>query len=332
MYPMIFRALIILMLFTAGTLVSQDYVIVIHGGAGDGITLDNIDESRQALYEAAMKEALIYGEQVLKDDGSAVDAVEAVLMRLEDSPLFNAGRGAVLTWEGNPELDASIMDGHTLAAGAVAGVSRIKNPISAARRVMDSSSHVMLSREGAEIFASSQKMDMVDPAYFKTEDRMKSLKRYKTRMGALPSETFDFSKYGTVGCVVKDSKGHLAAGTSTGGMTGKRYGRIGDSPIIGAGTYASDETCGISCTGHGEYFIRYAVAHDLHARVAYSEVSLQEAAETVIGAELLEAGGKGGIIGIDRNGNIVMEFNTKGMFRAYLKEGEAPVTLMFQGQ
>lgn len=310
-------------------ILGQDYAIVLHGGAGDGITPENFDEDKQLLYEQKMLEALGAGEQVLGKGGSAVDAVVAVLEILEDSPLFNAGRGAVLTWDGNAELDASIMDGSNLAAGAVAGVTRIKNPILAARVVMDSSVHVMLSREGAEAFAKGQKLEMVEPSFFRTDDRIKSLRRYKESMGYLPSEVYDYSKYGTVGCVVRDKDGHIAAGTSTGGMTGKKYGRIGDSPVIGAGTYASDETCGISCTGHGEYFIRYAVAHDLHARVKYAGESLQGAAESLIQKELLGAGGKGGIIGIDQSGNIVMEFNTAGMFRAYVSEGQDARVLFF---
>lgn len=317
-------------LFMGSILSGQDYVIVIHGGAGDGITKDNIDDSKILMYELAMKEAIAAGEEILGRGGAAIDVVEQVLRIMEDSPLFNAGKGAVLNWDGIPELDASIMDGYTLEAGAVAGVSRVKNPISLARRVLDSSSHVMLSHKGAEDFAVSQAMDMVKPKYFITDDRKKSLERYKEKFGYLPTEKLDFSKYGTVGCVVLDKNGHIAAGTSTGGMTGKRYGRIGDSPIIGAGTYASDETCGISCTGHGEYFIRYAVAHDLHARVKYSGKSLQKAAENLITDELVTAGGKGGIIGVDKQGHVVMEFNTKGMFRAYVKEGELPKVLMFE--
>lgn len=321
---------ILIIIIGYASLTAQEYTIVLHGGAGDGITPENLDEARQQLYEDKMLEALSAGEQILSEGGNAVDAVVGVLTILEESPLFNAGRGAVLTWEGKAELDASIMDGSNLAAGAVAGVSRVRNPIMAARAVMDSSVHVLLSREGAEAFAASQKLEIVEPDYFRTDDRIKSLKRYKERMGALPTELYDYSKYGTVGCVVMDKEGHIAAGTSTGGMTGKRYGRIGDSPLIGAGTYAADETCGISCTGHGEFFIRYAVAYDLHARMKYGGQSLDEAAEQLVQKVLNTAGGKGGIIGIDQEGNIVMEFNTSGMFRAYVKQGQDARVLFFQ--
>jgi beta-aspartyl-peptidase (threonine type) len=326
LYPI----LVLLICLGTTTLFAQEYSIVLHGGAGDGIIPENFDQAKQELYAEKMREAIKAGEAVLKQGGGAVDAVVAVLTILEDSPLFNAGRGAVLTWEGNPELDASIMDGRTLNAGAIAGVSRVKNPIKAARLVMDSSAHVLLSRNGAEAFAKVQNVEMVEPAYFKTDERVRSLQRYKQGMGYQPTEAYDYSKLGTVGCVVMDQQGHIAAGTSTGGMTGKRYGRIGDSPIVGAGTYASDQTCGISCTGHGEYFIRYAVAHDLHARLKYSNQSLEEAAELLIQEELLDAGGKGGIIGIDREGNIVMEFNTAGMFRAFVQEGDTPEVLFFK--
>lgn len=317
-------------MFAASAILGQEYALVLHGGAGDGITPENFDPAKKQLYEEKMTEALRAGEAVLQSGGSAVDAVEAVILILEDSPLFNAGKGAVLTWEGDASLDASIMDGKDLSAGAISGASAIRNPITAARLVMDSSIHVMLSGAGADEYASLHKLGMADQDYFKTEDRMKSLEKYKDRMGAVePKTEWDYSKLGTVGCVAMDKKGHIAAGTSTGGMTGKRYGRIGDSPIIGAGTYASDSTCGISCTGHGEYFMRYAVAHDLHARILYGQEDLQEAADHLIMKELLQVGGKGGIIGIDRNGEIVMVFNTKGMFRGYIREGEEPVVLMF---
>lgn len=318
------------MVFCLSLLPAQQYVIVIHGGAGDGITPENINTEVRLRYSSKMTEALMAGQKVLENGGSAVDAVETVIMVLEDSPLFNAGVGAVLSWDGKPELDASIMDGSTLKAGSISGVSRIKNPISTARRVMDTSIHVMLSREGAEEFAKSQNMEMVEPGYFKTDDRQRSLERYKKKVGYLPQADHDFSKHGTVGCVILDGKGHIAAGTSTGGMTGKRYGRVGDSPILGAGTYASNETCGISSTGHGEFFIRYVVAYDIHARMKYAGQSLTTAAESLIQKDLPAVGGKGGVIGIDKDGNIVMEFNTRGMFRAYVKEGEEPAVLMFE--
>lgn len=306
---------------------AQDYALVIHGGAG------NIDSTRigpelQKQYQEKLEEALLKGEEVLKSEGSALDAVVAVIQILEESPLFNAGKGAVFTWEGSNELDASIMDGSNLNAGAMTRVSQVKSPIAGAREVMENSPHVMLSGKGAEQFARSRGLEMVDSNYFETEKRRKSLERYKRKQGYL-SDTVDW-KYGTVGCVALDSKGNIAAGTSTGGMTGKRYGRIGDSPIIGAGTYANNESCGVSSTGHGEYFIRYNVAYDISALMTYKNYSLQKAANEVIQKKLLSAGGRGGIIALDRNANITMEFNTTGMFRAFLKQGETPQVFMFK--
>lgn len=323
------KKLIVLCLLWMGSLSAQEYVIVLHGGAGNGIKPDNIDMKSQMAYEAKMKEALEAGKAVLDTGGHAEDAVVKVISVLENSPLFNAGKGAVLTWEETNEMDASIMRGSDLQAGAVAGVSHIKNPITAALAVLTSSPHVMLSGTGAEEFARIQNMEMVEAEYFKTPDRMKALQRYKKTQGSLTNPTWEESKMGTVGCAVLDKHGNLAAGTSTGGMTGKRYGRIGDSPIIGAGTYASNESCAISCTGHGEYFIRYAVAHDMHARMKYQGQSIEEAGQTIVKEVLKPAGGDGGLIGVDKDGNIVMEFNTEGMFRAYVKEGEEAVTGMF---
>lgn len=319
----------LLLLFFSFYSHAQNYTIVLHGGAGNGITRENFNEEKIAQYEEKMQEALMTGGAVLDTGGTATDAVVAVISILEDSPLFNAGKGAVFTYDEINEMDASIMRGSDLNAGAVAGVTTIKNPITAARAVMENSPHVMLSGKGAEEFASTQKLELVKPEYFQTDDRRRSLQRYLKKQGAISDTSWQDSKMGTVGCVVLDSHGNLAAGTSTGGMTGKRYGRIGDSPIIGAGTYADNQTCAISCTGHGEYFIRYAVAHDVSARMAYGGASLEEAAETIIMEVLLEAGGDGGLIGVDKEGNVVMPFNTDGMFRAFLKEGEEPVVLMF---
>lgn len=284
-----------------------DYVIVIHGGAGV-MDRERITPEREEMYTAKLTEALETGEQILKQGGDAIEVVEKVINVLEDSPLFNAGKGAVFTHDGYNELDASIMDGKTLNAGAIAGVRNIKNPISAARLVMTNSVHVMLSGSGASQFAREQGLEMVDSGYFFTEERWKALQL------AIEKE-----KHGTVGCVVLDTHGNLAAGTSTGGMTNKKYGRIGDAPIIGAGTYAKNETCAVSATGHGEFFIRYNVAHDISALMEYGKMSLEKAADLVIQKKLVDAGGSGGIIAVDRMGNISMSFNSEGMFRGYLK-------------
>lgn len=308
---------------------AQEYTIVLHGGAGNGIKPENFDEQRQREYEDKMKEALDSGKAILESDGAAADAVVAVIKVLEDSPLFNAGKGSVFTWEETNEMDASIMDGATMNAGAVAGVKHLKNPITAALAVMLNSPHVMLSGAGAEEFAEAQGLEIVDAEYFRVEKRLKNLQNYKKKQGSIENRDWEESKMGTVGCAVLDRNGNLAAGTSTGGMTGKRYGRIGDSPVIGAGTYASNESCAISCTGHGEFFITYAVAHDMHARMKYNNQSINESANSIIQDVLKNAGASGGLIGVDKDGNIVMEFNTDGMFRAYLKEGENPVMEMF---
>ena len=320
--------LVALFLLFSRILICQEYVIVLHGGAGNGILPENIQGDKKSAYEQKMTEALQAGQKVLDTGGTAVIAVTEVIKTLEDSPLFNAGKGSVLTYDEVNEMDASIMNGANLNAGAVAGVTVIKNPIMAALAVMEKSPHVMLSREGAEEFAEASGLTIVSPDYFKTEERVRSIKAFKKEQGGLTS--WEDTKMGTVGCAVLDKEGNLAAGTSTGGMTGKRYGRIGDSPIIGAGTYADNQTCAISCTGHGEYFIRYAVAHDISARMAYSGITIEDAAKEVIQEVLKPAGGDGGLIGVDKEGNIVMEFNTTGMFRAYLKEGEEPAVLMFK--
>ena len=314
-------------IFLSTILGAQEYVIVLHGGAGNGILPENISGEKKQAYEQKMEEALLAGKAVLDTGGTAVIAVTEVIKVLEDSPLFNAGRGSVFTYDETNEMDASIMNGENLNAGAVAGVSTLKNPIMGALAVMQASPHVMLSREGAEEFARLQDLKIVSPDYFKTEERLRSIKRYKQHQGNLSD--WQDTKMGTVGCAVLDKLGNLSAGTSTGGMTGKRYGRIGDSPIIGAGTYADNSTCAISCTGHGEYFIRYAVGHDVSARMAYGDESIEQAAQELIHKVLKTVGGDGGLIGVDREGNIVMEFNTSGMFRAYLKEGENAVVLMF---
>jgi len=293
--------------------------LVIHGGAGN-ISREALSPERDSLYRAKLKEALEVGYDKLNSGASAMDAVVATIQIMEASPLFNAGVGAVFTNEGKNELDASVMNGEDLNAGAVAGVTTVKSPIAAARAVMDKSPHVMMAREGAEQFAKEVGLEMVDPSYFYTERRFKSLERVreaerKKELSYL--EKYPDWKYGTVGCVALDKDGNIAAGTSTGGMTNKKYGRIGDSPVIAAGTYADNSTCGVSATGHGEFFIRKVVAYDIAAKMKYLNMSLKEAANKVINEELVEFGGDGGIIALDKAGNITMPFNTSGMFRGY---------------
>jgi beta-aspartyl-peptidase (threonine type) len=286
------------------------YAIVIHGGAGN-INPTHIPADRAEAISAKLNEVLQKGISILDTGGTSLDAVEAVIRIMEDSPLFNAGKGAVFTNEGKNELDASIMDGKTMKAGAVAGIGDIKNPISAARIVMEKSPHVLLTGAGASRFVSGNGAEVVDSSYFYTESRWEQLQRQ------LKKDTVE--KYGTVGCVALDNYGNLAAGTSTGGMTNKRFGRIGDSPIIGAGNYANNKNCAVSATGHGEFFIRYTVAHDISALMQYCGLSVQEAAHRVVHEKLKDAGGSGGVICVDRQGNIAMEFNTTGMLRAYAR-------------
>lgn len=301
----------------------NEFAIVIHGGAGT-ILKENMTPEDEAAYKEKLEEAIRVGHDILKNGGSSLDAVEHTINVLENSPLFNAGKGAVFTHEGANELDASIMDGKTLDAGAVAGVKTIKNPINLARSVMENSPHVMLSGAGAEEFAKEQDLEIVDPSYFYTDKRHEALRRVKAaedQKSARDKSAFydpfiKDSKFGTVGCVALDKNGNLAAGTSTGGMTNKRWGRIGDAPIIGAGTYANNATCAVSSTGWGEYFIRAMVAYDISALMDYKGLSLQEAAREVIQKKIPDLGGDGGIIAVDKNGNMVMEFNTKGMYRA----------------
>ena len=302
------------------------YAIAIHGGAGT-ILKENMTPEKEKAYQTALNEALTIGEDILKEGGDALDAVVQTIEYLENSPLFNAGKGAVFTNAGENELDASIMDGRDQNAGAIGGVKTIKNPIKAARAVMEKSAHVLLTGAGAEAFAKSQGIESIDPSYFHTDARWESLERAKAKEEAktgailLPEDY----KYGTVGCVVLDKNGNLAAGTSTGGMTNKRYNRIGDSPIIGAGTYADNNSCAVSCTGHGEYFIRYAVAYDLAARLTYTDATLEEAAGELVNSKLVEKGGSGGLISVDKNGNVAMPFNTPGMYRGYAKPGEREI-------
>lgn len=305
-----------------------DYALVIHGGAGT-ITRASMTPEKEKAFDDALNAALTIGEDVLKNGGTSMDAVEKTIMYLENNPLFNAGKGAVFTNEGKNELDASFMNGANMMAGAVGGVTIVKNPIRLARAVMEKSEHVFLVGKGAEQFAIEQKIDTVNPSYFFTQERWNSLQKAKAAEDKGTSAIFknpDY-KFGTVGCVALDKKGNLAAGTSTGGMTNKRWNRLGDAPIIGAGTYANNATCGVSCTGHGEYFIRYTVAHDVSALMEYKEISLEEAANLVVNTKLKNAGGEGGLIALDKNGNISMPFNSEGMYRGYAKPGERVVKI-----
>ncbi len=305
-----------------------EFSIVIHGGAGT-ILRENMTPEDEAAYKAKLEEAIRVGYEILKNGGSSLDAVEKTINVMEDSPLFNAGKGAVFTNAETNELDASIMDGKTLNAGASAGTTIVRNPINLARAIMEKSPHVMLSGKGAEEFAKEQGIQIVDPSYFFTERRYNSLLKIKETekieldhddKTAFYDPTIKDSKFGTVGCVALDKNGNLAAGTSTGGMTNKRWGRIGDAPIIGAGTYANNNTCAVSSTGWGEFFIRAMVAHDISALMEYKGLTLQEAAKEVIQKKVPQLGGDGGIVAVDKNGNMVMEFNTAGMYRASMND------------
>jgi|TARA_B100000378_G_C18001384_1_gene397338 beta-aspartyl-peptidase (threonine type) len=295
---------------------SVEFSIAIHGGAGT-ITRKNMTPEKENAYRSKLKETLNVGYSILNKGGTSLDAVEATIRIMENSELFNAGKGAVFTNAGTNELDASIMDGRNLKAGAVARVKTVKNPISAARKVMEETWHVMLSGDGADKFAKEQGLDIVDPNYFYTQRRWDSLKKIQVE------------KHGTVGCVALDKHGNLAAGTSTGGLTNKRWGRVGDSPIIGAGTYANNQTCAVSGTGQGEYFIRGNVAYDVSAIMEYKGKSVGEAAQNVI-RKLSDKGGNGGIITMDSKGNISMPFNTAGMYRGFRKAGQAPEIFIYK--
>ena len=322
-----------LLLLIAMTAQAKPIAIVIHGGAGK-IDRDALTPERERLYHSTLEQSLRAGHAILARGGSALDAVEAAIVVMEDAPVFNAGKGSVFTAEGKNELDASIMDGRALQAGAVGGVTTVKNPIRAARAVMEKSPHVLFTNKGAEKFAADHGLEIVDPKYFFTERRWKQIQKWRKQQEAKPQAAAEPDQhadyFGTVGCVALDAQGNLAAGTSTGGMTGKRFGRIGDSPIIGAGTYADNRTSGISCTGHGEYFIRHAVAHDIPARMAYKQESLAKAARDVVQTVLKPAGGSGGIIGIDAHGNVVMEFNTPAMSRGYIDRDGKTKTAIFK--
>ena len=306
--------------------------LAVHGGAGTLRRSEISGEQERAVREALTR-ALDAGHAILAAGGTSLDAVTEAVAILEDSPLFNAGRGSVYTHDRAHELDASIMNGADLAAGAVAGVRRIRNPIRLARAVMEASDHVMLAGEGAERFAAARGIDFVDNDFFHTDRRLEQLeqaiRRERGGDAAIVNPLAADEKFGTVGAVALDRHGNLAAATSTGGMTNKRWGRIGDSPVIGAGTYADNASCAVSATGHGEYFIRHAVAHDICARVRYLGESVDVAAATVVGDTLVKAGGSGGVIALDRNGAVAMPFNTEGMYRGFRRGNEAAVTAIY---
>jgi beta-aspartyl-peptidase (threonine type) len=297
------------------------YGLAIHGGAGTLPRAETSSES-ELKYRAGLAAALDAGFSVLQAGATSLDAVTRAVMVLEDDPQFNAGYGSVFTFDGRNELDAAIMEGSSLKAGAVCGVTHIRNPIDLARNVMEHSEYVMLSGAGAEEFALSRGFTLVPRSYFHTQERWRQLERI--RAGDLGVSALTISHVGTVGAVALDRHGRLAAATSTGGMTGKRYNRIGDSPIIGAGTYADDRSCAVSATGHGEIFIRAAVAHDICSRIRFGGRTLSDAVREVVLEELPGLGGEGGVIAIDRRGEIAMEFNSEGMFRASRRLGEEP--------
>lgn len=341
---LLWLSMTLLVLWSYGQSDERRIVLVIHGGAGT-ILRSQMTPQKEKEYRDALSAALHKGYRILKNGGSSLDAVEATVKVLEDDPHFNAGKGAVFTNEGKNELDASIMNGENLAAGAVAGVSTIKNPVSAARAVMEKSNHVMMTGAGAEKFARQNGILIVPPSYFYTEDRWQSLQKVKkedslkTELdhgGKKSSGLYEFknrdSKFGTVGAVALDAKGNLAAATSTGGMTNKRFGRVGDSPVIGAGTYANNATCAISCTGWGEYFIRLVMAKTVSDMMEFGQKSLSVASEEMIMKRLPALGGDGGLIAVDNKGNISMPFNTEGMYRGYISENGVPVIKIYKDE
>ncbi|HUH27455.1 isoaspartyl peptidase/L-asparaginase [Gelidibacter sp.] len=307
---------------------NRKYSIAIHGGAGT-LVKGLMTAELEAAYKSALETALTAGYSVLESGGTALDAVETAVKLLEDTPLFNAGKGSVFTAEGTHEMDAAIMDGQNLKAGAVSLITGIRNPVALARDVMDKSYHVFLAGEGAMAFAKSNGYEILDPEYFYDEVR------YQQWQGIKDSDSFQLDhsvkkdgKFGTVGAVACDQNGNTAAATSTGGMTNKKWGRVGDSPMIGAGTYANNSTCAVSCTGSGEYFIRGVVAYDVSCLMEYKGWSLQEAADEVINHRILKIGGDGGLIAVDANGNIAMPFNTEGMYRGFrTSDGEREISI-----
>lgn len=313
---------------------------MIHGGAGS-MKNGSMTPENEKEYRDKLTEALLAGYKALQDGKTSLDAVEIAIRMMEDSPLFNAGKGAVFTADGKNELDSSIMDGNTLKAGGVAGLHHVKNPITLARAVMERSPHVLMFGDGAEKFAKEQKIELVKEKYFWTQESWDELQRMqkpevKSKKSKAKGQTSDSglktrdSKRGTVGAVALDSYGNLAAGTSTGGMSNKKYGRVGDSPIIGAGTYANNNTCGVSATGWGEYFIRLGVARDISALMEYRAMTVQAAADAVIKQKLQKLGGDGGVIVMDKFGNMAISFNTEGMFRAYIGPDGKPVVDIYK--
>jgi beta-aspartyl-peptidase (threonine type) len=318
----------------------NEFAIIIHGGAGT-ILKKNISDEKEKAYKVKLEEAVRMGYSILKNGGTSQEAVVKTIQVMEGSPLFNAGKGAVFTHEETNELDASFMDGNTLNAGAVAGVMNVKSPIELAVKIMTDSDHVMLSGKGASLFAKEKGLEIVDPTYFYTERRFNALQNIKNKektavdqddkKAAFYDSDIKNSKFGTVGCVALDKNGNIAAGTSTGGMTNKRWGRIGDAPIIGSGTYANNKTCGVSSTGWGEYFIRSQVAYDISAQMEYQQKSLKEATADVIQNKLTKLGGTGGVVALDKNGNMSFEFNTTGMYRASMDDkGELIVKIYIE--
>ncbi|HEY8563061.1 MAG TPA: isoaspartyl peptidase/L-asparaginase [Pyrinomonadaceae bacterium] len=328
---------------------------IIHGGAGV-IKKGSLTPAKEAEYKKKLEEAVLAGYKALQDGKSSLDAVEAAIRILEDSPLFNAGKGAVFTADGKNELDASIMDGKTMGAGAVAGLHHVKNPISLARAVMEKSPHVMMVGDGAEKFAKEQNIELVPEKYFWTQERWDTLQRIlqeekkpkENKKGTIsenPADDFLMrnpayaamtetqrlpqNRFGTVGAVALDKDGNIAAGTSTGGMTNKKYGRVGDAPIIGAGTYANNETCGVSATGWGEYFIRVGVARDISSMMEYRALPVQQAADLVM-KKVEKLGGDGGVIVMDKFGNMGISFNSEGMYRAYINTEGKPVVEIYK--
>ena len=322
---------------------SPTYAIAIHGGAGT-IARSTMTEERAALYHAALRDVLEAGRRILADGGSALDAVTEAVVRLEDCPLFNAGHGAVLTADATHELDACVMDGRTLGAGAVASVARVRNPVRAARVVMEQSGHVLMAGDGAERFLSTQGVALVDPDYFTTPDRLDQLRRAQaagagmlldhdgaSKAAASSGDPIDPDrKFGTVGAVALDLSGNLAAATSTGGMTNKRPGRVGDTPIVGAGCYANNATVAVSTTGTGESFIRAVSAYDVSALMEYTGIGLEEATRRVVMDKLPRVDGRGGLVAVDRFGNVALPFNTEGMYRGMARAGEDIVTAIYE--
>ena len=310
----------------------QTFSLAIHGGAG-ALRPGNFSPEHEAKYKAALDSALMIGYELLRDSASGIDACVAVVQYLENSPLFNAGRGSVFNSVGGHEMDASVMDGSTLNAGAVSGLENARNPIAVAKAVMDSSAHVYLSGPGANKFVREYHLDTMPRAYFDVDRRYRQWKRAQQEDSIhldhdreVPGEE---KKHGTVGAVAMDVYGNLAAATSTGGMTNKKYGRVGDSPIIGAGTYANDQTCAVSCTGHGEFFIRTNAAFEVHALMRYQGFSVREACQTVIEERIAPLGGHGGMIAVDKDGNVAVAFNTDGMYRGWIDHTRAKTTAIF---